>query len=111
MSTLGDPLTDVGLLVMYSVPLGTPDSPVSTTAQAPGHPDPAELIERYAARSGRDLAAVSWYTAFAWFKLAVILEGIHYRYTLGQTVGPGFDRIGGLVPVFIEHGLTTLQEG
>ncbi|MET8978710.1 phosphotransferase family protein [Streptomyces sp. NPDC004539] len=111
MSTLGDPLTDLGLLVMYSVPLEMPDSPVSTTAAAPGHPSPAELIERYALRSGRDVSDVSWYTAFAWFKLAVILEGIHYRYTLGQTVGRGFDRIGELVPVFIEHGLTTLQEG
>jgi aminoglycoside phosphotransferase (APT) family kinase protein len=111
MSTLGDPLTDLGLLAMYSTPLGMTDSPVSTTAEAAGHPSPAELIERYAARSGRDVTAVSWYTAFAWFKLAVILEGIHYRYTLGQTVGHGFDRIGDLVPVFIEHGLTTLQEG
>ncbi|MFL4903166.1 phosphotransferase family protein [Streptomyces sp. MMS24-I2-30] len=111
MSTLGDPLTDLGLLVMYSLPLGLPGSPVTTTAEAAGHPAPAELIERYAARSGRDVSAVSWYTAFAWFKLAVILEGIHYRYTLGRTVGPGFDRIGDLVPVFIDHGLTTLQEG
>ncbi|MFE7212645.1 phosphotransferase family protein [Streptomyces sp. NPDC001698] len=111
MSTLGDPLTDLGLLVMYSTPLGMPDSPVSTTAEAPGHPSAAELVERYAERSGRDVSAVSWYTAFAWFKLAVILEGIHYRYTLGQTVGRGFDRIGDLVPVFIDHGLTTLQEG
>ncbi|MFF8832807.1 phosphotransferase family protein [Streptomyces sp. NPDC015131] len=111
MSTLGDPLTDLGLLAMYSTPLDLPGSPVSTTAGAPGHPPAAELVERYAARSGRDVSALSWYTAFAWFKLAVILEGIHYRYTLGQTVGAGFDRIGGLVPVFIEHGLTTLQEG
>ncbi|CAM5320435.1 phosphotransferase family protein [Streptomyces sp. NPDC091290] len=111
MSTLGDPLTDLGLLVMYSMPLGTPDSPVSTTAEAAGHPAPTELIQRYAERSGRDVSAVSWYTAFAWFKLAVILEGIHYRYTLGQTVGRGFDRIGDLVPVFIQHGLTTLRDG
>jgi aminoglycoside phosphotransferase (APT) family kinase protein len=111
MSTLGDPLTDLGLLVMYSVPLALPDSPVSTTAAAAGHPDPAEIVERYAARSGRDVSSVSWYTAFAWFKLAVILEGIHYRYTLGQTVGRGFDRIGDLVPVFIAHGLTTLRAG
>lgn len=110
MSTLGDPLTDLGLLVMYSEPLGLPDSPVSTTASAAGHPAPAELIERYARRSGRDVSAVAWYTAFAWFKLAVILEGIHYRYTLGRTVGAGFDRIGELVPVFIDRGLTTLQE-
>ncbi|MFD8014020.1 phosphotransferase family protein [Streptomyces sp. NPDC058955] len=111
MSTLGDPLTDLGLLVMYSTPLDLPGSPISTTAGAAGHPAAAELVERYAARSGRDVSALSWYTAFAWFKLAVILEGIHYRYTLGQTVGAGFDRIGDLVPVFIEHGLTTLQEG
>ncbi|WP_153814780.1 phosphotransferase family protein [Streptomyces sp. SUK 48] len=111
MSTLGDPLTDLGLLVMYSRSLDMPHSPVSTTAEAPGHPAPEELIERYAARSGRDVSAVSWYEAFAFFKLAVILEGIHYRFTLGQTVGRGFDRIGELVPVFIDHGLTTLQEG
>lgn len=110
MSTLGDPLTDLGLLVMYSSDLGLTDSPVSTTSAAPGHPVPAELVERYAARSGRDTGEIAWYTAFAWFKLAVILEGIHYRYTLGQTVGAGFDRIGELVPVFIEHGLTTLHE-
>ncbi|OIK25334.1 phosphotransferase family protein [Streptomyces malaysiense] len=111
MSTLGDPLTDLGLLVMYSRTLDVPDSPVSTTAEAPGHPAPEELVERYAARSGRDVSAVSWYEAFAFFKLAVILEGIHYRFTLGRTVGRGFDRIGELVPVFIDHGLTTLQEG
>ncbi|MFE7567236.1 phosphotransferase family protein [Streptomyces sp. NPDC057539] len=111
MSTLGDPLTDLGLLVMYSTPLELTGSPISTTAEAAGHPTPGELIERYAAGSGRDTSAISWYTAFAWFKLAVILEGIHYRHTLGQTVGPGFDRIGALVPVFIQHGLTTLQEG
>ncbi|ANW20944.1 phosphotransferase family protein [Streptomyces clavuligerus] len=111
MSTLGDPLTDLGLLTMYSTVVDLPDSPVTSTANAPGHPGTEELIERYAARSGRDTSAISWYTAFAWFKLAVILEGIHYRYTLGQTVGDGFDRIGSIVPVFIEHGLTTLQEG
>ncbi|WP_405678756.1 phosphotransferase family protein [Streptomyces sp. NBC_01511] len=111
MSTLGDPLTDLGLLVMYSAPLEITGSPISTTAGAAGHPAPAELIERYAAGSGRDTSAIAWYTAFAWFKLSVILEGIHYRYTLGQTVGGGFERIGELVPVFIEHGLTTLQEG
>ncbi|MFE4372239.1 phosphotransferase family protein [Streptomyces sp. NPDC056835] len=111
MSTLGDPLTDLGLLVMYSARLELTGSPISTTAGAAGHPAPGELIERYAAGSGRDTSAISWYTAFAWFKLAVILEGIHYRYTLGRTVGPGFDRIGALVPVFIQHGLTTLQEG
>ena len=110
MSTLGDPLTDLGLLVMYSERLPVADAPVATTAGAPGHPDPAELVARYAERSGRDTSAVAWYTAFAYFKLAVILEGIHYRFTLGQTVGAGFDRIGALVPAFIDRGLTILSE-
>ncbi|MEW1548969.1 phosphotransferase family protein [Streptomyces tsukubensis] len=111
MSTVGDPLTDLGLLAMYSHPLELPDSPVSSTAAAPGHPPAAELVERYAERSGRKVHAISWYTAFAWFKLAVILEGIHYRYVLGQTVGTGFDRFGALVPLLVEHGLTTLRRG
>ncbi|GAA1895531.1 phosphotransferase family protein [Streptomyces sodiiphilus] len=111
MSTLGDPLTDLGLLVMYSQPMDLPDSPVNTTRGAAGHPDGRELVERYAARSGRDVSRINWYTAFAYFKLAVILEGIHYRYTLGQTVGRGFDRIGSVVPHFVHGGLTTLQEG
>jgi len=110
MSTLGDPLTDLGLLVMYSRQPSLPDSPISTTREAPGHPEPGELVERYAAGSGRDVSRIGWYTAFAYFKLAVILEGIHYRFALGQTVGAGFDRIGDLVPVFVDGGLTTLEE-
>ncbi|WP_413810415.1 phosphotransferase family protein [Streptomyces sp. OE57] len=110
MSTLGDPLTDLGLIVMYSGHPNLADSPISSTQGAPGHPSTDELIQRYAEGSGRDVGGVSWYTAFAYFKLAVILEGIHYRYTLGQTLGAGFDRIGDIVPAFIDHGLTTLQE-
>ncbi|MDJ0344554.1 phosphotransferase family protein [Streptomyces sp. H10-C2] len=109
MSTLGDPLTDLGLLVMYSEQETVPDAPVSTTGDAPGHPSALELVERYAERSGRDTSAIDWYTAFAYFKLAVILEGIHYRFTLGRTVGAGFDRIGSLVPVFIDRGLLKLR--
>ncbi|MFE6777659.1 phosphotransferase family protein [Streptomyces sp. NPDC057702] len=111
MSTLGDPLTDLGLLAMYTEQPEVAHSPLSTTRGAPGHPSGAELIERYAARSGRDVGRVSWYTAFAFFKLAVIAEGIHYRYTLGQTVGAGFDRIGALVPLLLDSGLRTLEEG
>ncbi|HZG02462.1 MAG TPA: phosphotransferase family protein [Streptomyces sp.] len=111
MSTLGDPLTDLGLLVMYSRQRPVPGVPIATTREAPGHPEPEELVERYAAGSGRDVSDIAWYVAFAYFKLAVILEGIHYRYTLGQTVGAGFDRIGALVPAFVSDGLTTLQEG
>ncbi len=109
MSTLGDPLTDLGLLVMYSGQRGSELFSAPTTGGAPGHPGADEIVRRYARRSGRDVSAVDWYTAFACFKLAVIVEGIHYRWTLGQTLGPGFDRIGEAVPSFIERGLRTLR--
>jgi aminoglycoside phosphotransferase (APT) family kinase protein len=109
MSTLGDPLTDVGLLLMYGEQRDAPGVPGAPgAATAPGHPGADEIVERYAARSGRDLSAVGWYTAFAYFKLAVIAEGIHYRWSQGQTVGEGFDRIGGLVPLLVDGGLRTL---
>lgn len=110
MSTLGDPLTDLGLLAMYSGMEPLPGSPLSTTAAAPGHPSADELIERYAAGSGRDVSDIGWYTAFAYFKLAVIAEGIHYRYTRGQTVGEGFDRVGAAVSPLTDSGLRLLRK-
>jgi len=55
-----------------------------------------------------DLTALPWYVAFGYFKIAVILEGIHYRYTLGQTVGAGFERIGPLVPDLVTLGRSAL---
>jgi aminoglycoside phosphotransferase (APT) family kinase protein len=112
MSTLGDPLTDLALLVAYArreMPQGE-DSPVANASGAPGYPPVDEVVARYAERSGRDVSTLDWYVAFAFFKLAVILEGIHYRFGLGQTVGAGFDRVGELVPPLVEYGLSTLKE-
>ncbi|GAB2681974.1 phosphotransferase family protein [Thalassiella azotivora] len=113
MATLGDPLTDVGLLVMYSgrTLSQVPGAPVSDAATAPGYPAASELAQRYAERSGRDLGRLEWYVAMSYFKLAVILEGIHLRYTQGKTVGAGFDRIGDLVLPLVQAGLSTLDDG
>jgi aminoglycoside phosphotransferase (APT) family kinase protein len=110
MSTLGDPLTDLGLLLVYWDRLTAQDNPVVEGVGAKhGFPDGATLISWYATRTGTDLSALDWYVAMAAFKLAVILEGIHYRYTLGKTVGDGFDRIGTLVPPLVEMGLDALR--
>ena len=98
MSTLGDPLTDLALLLLYA---GRID--------APGQPDGAELAGHYARRSGRRLADLDWYLAFAAFKLAVILEGVHYRYVHGQTVGAGFDAVGARVPPLVAQGLERIR--
>ena len=111
MSTLGDPLTDLGLLVAYAERDKLDLDVVSNVSEAPGYPDRDEVVERYAARSGRDISALDWYVAFAFFKLAVILEGIHYRFSQGQTVGEGFDKIGTAVFPIVDRGNEIVGEG
>jgi aminoglycoside phosphotransferase (APT) family kinase protein len=99
MATVGEPLADVGLLLAYWDGLGGRENSVAEAiGPANGFPSGARLAARYAERTGANLDALPWYVAFGFFKIAVILEGIHYRFTLGQTVGDGFDRIGHLVP-------------
>jgi aminoglycoside phosphotransferase (APT) family kinase protein len=111
MATLGDPLADLGLLLAYWDGLGRlPSSSVAALGPAAGLPEGSVLVKQYAAGSGRDVAALPWYVAFGYFKIAVILEGIHYRYVQGQTVGAGFDRIGEVVPPLVTLGLSTLPD-
>ena len=75
----------------------------------PGFPTGRELAERYAARSGRDVASCACYQALGCFKLAVIAEGIHARYLAGQTVGTGFERVGSAVPALLRSGAELLS--
>jgi len=116
MATLGDPLADLGLLLTYWDVLGgsaeADGNPVADgLGPRAGFPAGRELIERYAAGSDVDVGPLRWYVALGCFKLAVISEGIHYRYTLGQTVGEGFDRIGQLVAPLVAYGLAAVKEG
>jgi aminoglycoside phosphotransferase (APT) family kinase protein len=108
MATLGDPLTDVGLLVVYQELSNAGGFVMPTLSVDAGFVTAADMVDRYAASSERDLSALSWYVAFGWFKLAVIAEGIHNRFLQGKTVGPGFDRFGPSVPVLIQSGLDAL---
>ncbi|SFB20125.1 Predicted kinase, aminoglycoside phosphotransferase (APT) family [Amycolatopsis marina] len=109
MSTLGDPLTDLALLVAYAGRDTTSLGIVSNASDAPGYPDTEAVVARYAARSGRDVSRLDWYVGFAFFKLAVILEGIHYRFDHGQTVGEGFAGIGNSVLPLVTRGNTILD--
>ena len=109
MAALGDPLADLGLLVAYWDGLGASDDPVvAPLGPGAGLPPGSELVARYAARSGRDVSTLPWFVAFGFFKIVAILEGIHYRFVHGQTVGDGFDRIGDIVPALVRDGLAAL---
>jgi aminoglycoside phosphotransferase (APT) family kinase protein len=104
MSTLGDPLADLGLTLSYWADAGEafPDLNVGATVTAlPGFYTRSQFASRYAELTGRDVAAIGYYIAFGYFKLAVVLEGIHARYLLNQTVGEGFEREGPAVPILI----------
>lgn len=109
MATLGDPLTDVALMSVYQR-LADPGGSVADASTAPGFLGVDETIRLYADETGRDLAAIGFYLALASFKLAVILEGIHYRCAQGQTVGEGFDSVGDAVEPLISAGITSLKE-
>lgn len=109
MSTLGDPLTDVAILLAYQQLAEEAPAAgkalVTDAAKAPGYLSREEVLARYAERSGRDVSDIDFHLALAFFKLAVILEGIHYRHSHGQTLGSGFDGIGDLIVPLIQAGL------
>lgn len=115
MSTLGDPLTDVAILLAYQQlaltvdPQGAAASMVTDAAQAEGFLNRDDIVARYAAATGRDVSHLGFHLGLAFFKLAVILEGIHYRHVHGQTVGDGFDGIGDMVHPLIDAGLAATR--
>ena len=83
-----------------------PLSPELTVTAMPGWPSRAELVERYAAATGRDVSRIAYYEIFAIFKVAVVLQQIYHRYHLGQTRDERFasmeGRVLGLVEVATE---------
>ena len=91
MATLGDPLADLGYTLIYWAEPGDPPSEglMPAVTAAAGFPRRAELVDRYARGSGRDLGAIDFYRVLALTKLAVISEGIWKRHLLGQAVGGG----------------------
>ena len=88
LCTLGDPLADVGLLLVYWTDPGDEFTALPDAATAlDGFPRKADLLARYAERSGRDVSDVSFYVAFGYWKLACILAGVATRYAAGVMGG------------------------
>jgi aminoglycoside phosphotransferase (APT) family kinase protein len=114
MSTLGDPLADLGALLAYwSEPN---DDEVFAAARvvppvtaAAGFPTRAQVVERYATVTGFDVTDLAWYRAFAYFKLAVVCQGIAARAAGGAMLGSGFEQAQGLVAPLVRAGQHVLS--
>lgn len=84
LSTIGDPLSDLGSTVAYWGEPDDPDMGINIVTSQPGFFSRKEFIEEYAKQSGRDVSNVNYYVTFGFYKLAVILQQIHYRWKIGE---------------------------
>jgi aminoglycoside phosphotransferase (APT) family kinase protein len=113
MTTLGDPLIDLGTLLNY---WPDPDDPpgrqrFSNAGLAMlGLPRRAELVERYAARTGADVAAVHWWEAFALWKTVVVVQQLHRRWVRGESTDPRMATIADRIPFLIAAAEAVLAE-
>ncbi|MFG3551873.1 phosphotransferase family protein [Streptomyces sp. NPDC047725] len=109
MATLGDPLADLGLHLVYADPAFAPVLAGRAASTSPRLPAPADLAERYATASGRSLENLGYYIALGYLKIAVIAEGIHARHRQGLTLGSGFETVGDAPAPLAAAGLRALR--
>jgi aminoglycoside phosphotransferase (APT) family kinase protein len=115
MSTLGDPLADLGVLLVYwnqADDTGPRKGGlvVPSVTALPGMLTREEVAARYAKASGLDLEPLPWYVAFGFFKLAVVCAGIAMRSKAGAMVGEGFEGYDAVIPTLVELGRGTLAD-
>ena len=114
MGAIGDPRADVGyLLATYVEPGGSPSFVGGSAATAAtGFPSKTELVERYFARTGRDLAHLEWFVGFALWKAAVFCEAIYGRYLRGELAAgdESAEIFRDGVPLMAEEALSTLDK-
>lgn len=112
MTTLGDPLIDVGTLLNY-----WPDPADGENERRFSHPGmdrmglPSRLAicERYAVRSGLDLAAIGWYEAFALWKTGTVIQQLHHRWKMGDSSDPRMETVADSLPKLIRNATRLLD--
>jgi aminoglycoside phosphotransferase (APT) family kinase protein len=116
MSTVGDPLADLGAAMSYWMEDSDPPLIKSNFRKPPvtimnGFYTRREFVEAYSKKTGRDVSNIHFYITFAYFKLAVICQQIYYRYYKGQTNDERFSQMNHFVKALIQHSLSTAHEG
>ncbi len=112
MATLGDPLADLGYLLSFWMEPGDPTTALEDSWRVtalPGFATRAQLVARYAERTGRLLSDVPFYVALAIWKLAVLLEGSYKRHLAGTTDDPFFATLGAGVPALASRALAVCR--
>jgi aminoglycoside phosphotransferase (APT) family kinase protein len=114
MCTVGDPLTDLGTTLTYWVEPQDPDDLQRIRwgpTTYPGSLTRAQLAERYARITGRDISRLAFYLAFARFKVAVIVQQIYYRYHHGLTRDPRFANLPEKIKTLLHASLRCAETG
>jgi aminoglycoside phosphotransferase (APT) family kinase protein len=114
MCTIGDPLTDLGSALAYWVDASDPSEILETRwgpTTYPGSLTRAQLVQRYAQKTGRDVSDMSFYLVFARFKIAVIVQQIYYRYHQGLTHDERFATMPHRIKLLFRAALETAETG
>lgn len=114
MSTIGDPLSDLGSTLAYWVDPQDADDLQKVRwcpSNAPGSLTRSQLVERYALSTGRDVSHITFYLAFARFKVSVIVQQIYFRYAQGLTKDPRFARMSEAVAIMMRAAWDCIERG
>ena len=113
MCTIGDPLSDLGNVLGLWLEPGDPAGFGSSTmpTDVPGFFTRADVVRRYAERTGRDCSRAPWYHAFSIFRYAVIAQQIYARYVRGQTHDERFKNFAFYVSTLIRNGMDLADKG
>ncbi len=113
MATIGDPLADLGYLVMHWTQAADPPSKFSlhTVTRLPGFPTREQVIARYEELSGRSMGALNWYVTLALWKAVVFMEGNYRRAVAGATDDPYLKAFGDGVIELAERAVEVSEHG
>ena len=112
MTTLGDPLVDLGTLLNYW-PEATDGDEVRGShegMQEMGLPSRAEVRALYGETTGLDVSQAGWYEAFAQWKTATVVQQLHYRWKVGDSSDPRMETIAARVPLLAATASRLLDE-
>ncbi|MBR2648579.1 MAG: phosphotransferase family protein [Sediminibacterium sp.] len=109
MCTVGDPLMDFGAMLAYWFEAGEGDVFTNfNLTWLPGNYKRHELIEAYAAKTGRDLSDINFYYVFGLFKNAVIAQQIYHRWKQGHSSDPRFGQLIHMVKMLGEKAVDSV---